>query len=203
MISQIRLAQHGGYIFIVRTAMTPTQVSLVQDSFRKVVPQFSEASRLFYEELFRLAPDMRSMFPSDIQSQKQKFTQMLDVVIRNLDRIGTVSDDIVDLGYRHVAYDIEEENFVAFGEALLRMLEKLLGPELTPQTREAWAAAYDMIARVMQECSTTPRSTEGFYSRIIRDVMVAQYGVALRNERHSGRASISQEIDSGKVIRLS
>jgi hemoglobin-like flavoprotein len=203
VISQIRLAQHGGYIFIVRTAMTPTQVSLVQDSFRKVVPQFSEASRVFYEELFRLAPDMRAMFPSDLQAQKQKLTQMLDVVIRSLDRIGTVSDDIVDLGYRHVAYDVEEENYAAFGEALLRMLEKLLGPDLTPEMREAWAAAYDMLARVMQECATTARSTEGFYSRIIRDVMVAQYGVALRNERGGGRASISQEIDGGKVIRLS
>jgi hypothetical protein len=33
--------------------------------------------------------------------------------------------------------------------------------------------------------------------------MVAQYGVALRNEARNQRASISQEIESGKVIRLS
>lgn len=203
MVSQIRLAQHGGYIFIVRTAMTPTQVSLVQESFRRIGPQLSEASRLFYEELFRLAPDMRTMFPSDLQAQKHKLTQMLDVLIRNLDRIGAVSEDLVDLGYRHLAYDVEEESYAAFGQALLNMLGKMLGPEFTPEMRDSWAAGYDMISRVMQECATTPRSTEGFYSRIIRDVMVAQYGVALRNERASGRASISQEIDSGKVIRLS
>jgi hypothetical protein len=60
-----------------------------------------------------------------------------------------------------------------------------------------------MIARVMQEAADSSRSSEGFYSRIIRDVMVAQYGISFRNEIKSGKASISRDIDSGKVVRLS
>jgi hemoglobin-like flavoprotein len=183
--------------------MTPTQVSLVQESFRKITPQSAEASRLFYDELFRLSPDRRSLFPTDIADQKQKFMQMLAMLVRNLDQIGQVSEDITDLGYRHRAYDVEEEDYETFGQALLRMLEKLLGPDLTPDAHDAWAAAYDMMTRVMQESADATRSSEGFYGRIIRDVMVAQYGVALRNEARNQRASISQEIESGKVIRLS
>ena len=58
-MSKIRLAQHGGYIFVVRTALTPTQVGIVQDSFKRVGPQANEASRLFYHELFRVSPDLR------------------------------------------------------------------------------------------------------------------------------------------------
>jgi hypothetical protein len=38
-MSKIRLAQHGGYIFLVRTAMTPTQVELVQESFKRISRQ--------------------------------------------------------------------------------------------------------------------------------------------------------------------
>ena len=203
MISPIRLAQHGGYIFIVRTAMTPAQIALVQESFRKLAPQLNEASRLFYEELFHLAPEMRAMFPADMTAQKHKFSQMLDVVVRNFDRIGLVSDDIIDLGHRHLSYEVEEENYAAFGEALLRMLDKILGRDFSPETRDAWAAAYEMLTRVMRECANLPRTNEGFYSRIICDVMVAQYGVPLRNESQSGRTPVSLDVDSGKVIRLS
>jgi hypothetical protein len=60
-----------------------------------------------------------------------------------------------------------------------------------------------MLARVMQDAAEASRSSEGFYSRIIRDVMVAQYGAAFRNEIKTGKASISRDIDSDKVIRLS
>ena len=203
MTGQIRLAQHGGYIFIVRTAMSPTQVNLVQNSFRMVASQAGEASRLFYDELFRLAPDRRALFPSELNGQKHKFTQMLGEVVKNLDRIGLVSDDIVALGHRHLAYEVEEEDYEAFGEALLSTLEKLLGRHMTPEIRDSWAAAYDMLARVMQDAAEASRSSEGFYSRIIRDVMVAQYGAAFRNEIKTGKASISRDIDSDKVIRLS
>ena len=168
-----------------------------------MAPQMAEATRLFYDELFRMAPERRELFPPDIASQRMKFTQMIGLVVKNLDRVSTVSEDIVDLGHRHMAYDVGQEDYAVFGEALLRMLDKLLGIELTPEMRAAWAAAYDMLARIMQEAANSARSAEGFYSRIIRDVMVAHYGVALRNEIKSGKASISREIDSGKVIRLS
>jgi hemoglobin-like flavoprotein len=199
----IRLAQHAGYIFIVRTAMTPTQVDLVQDSFRRIAPQISEASRLFYDELFRIAPDLRQLFPDDISRQREKLGHMLDALIRSLNRINTVSEDIVDLGHRHLAYDIEEEHYVAFGEALLRMLDRLLGVEMTLELRDAWSSAYDMLARVMQDAANTPRSAESFFARIIRDVMTAHYGLTLRNEARGPRLSIAQDIDGGKVVKLS
>ena len=203
MRGQIRLAQHGGYIFIVRTVMTPTQVDLVRESFRRVAVRSAEASRLFYDEFFRLAPERRALFPSDLSRQQHKFTQMLGEVVKNLDRIGAISEEIADLGFRHLAYDVEQEDYEAFGEALLTMLEKMLGPSLTPEMRDAWAAAYDMLARFMLEAAEAFRSTDGFYRRIIRDVMVSQYGVALGGEIKSGKASISRDIDNSKVISLS
>jgi hemoglobin-like flavoprotein len=199
----IRLAQHAGYIFIVRTAMTPTQIDLVQESFRRLAPQFSEASRTFYEELFLLAPDLRPLFPDDLGRQGDKFGQMMGVVVQNLRRISTISEDIVDLGYRHLAYDIEDENYDDFGEALLRMLERMLGADMTPDMRDAWAAAYDMVARVMKDAANESRPPESFFGRIIRDVMTAHYGLAVRSETRPARSRVATEISGGKVIKLS
>jgi hemoglobin-like flavoprotein len=200
----IRLAQHAGYIFIVRTAMTPTQIDLVQDSFRDLGSQMVEASRVFYEELFRMSPDLRALFPEDLGRQKEKFTQMMGVVVRNLSKVSVISEDITDLGHRHMAYDIDEEAYDIFGEALLRMLDRLLGTRMSADLRDAWSAAYDMVARVMKESSAAARPAESFFARIIRDVMTAHYGLTVRSEtRSSPRSSIAQDLESGKVIKLS
>src|SRR5262245_47267086 len=45
-----------------RAAMTPARVQLVQDSFKKVAPIAHVAADLFYDRLFVLAPEVRSLF---------------------------------------------------------------------------------------------------------------------------------------------
>jgi hemoglobin-like flavoprotein len=202
-MSTLRLAQHAGYIFIVRTAMTPIQIELVQESFRRLGPRSSEASRLFYEELFRIAPELRGLFPEDLSRQKAKFTQMLGVLVTNLGQVSNISDDLIDLGHRHAAYDVEDENYEAVSEAFIRMMERLLGSDMTLELRDAWSAVLDMVARVMKDAANAPRSTDSFFARIVRDVMTAHYGLTIRTEGRNARASISKEIESGKVIKLS
>ena len=52
--------------------MTPQQIDLVQSSFKKVVPIAGTAADLFYDRLFEIAPEVRSMFPQDLSEQKKK-----------------------------------------------------------------------------------------------------------------------------------
>jgi hemoglobin-like flavoprotein len=203
-MSKIRLAQHGGYIFLVRTAMTPAQVELVQESFKRISRQSQEATRLFYDELFRRAPDLKQLFPDDMTRLKAKFVQMLSTIVRSLDQIGQISEDIVDLGRRHISYDVEDQDYANFGDAFLAMLDRLLGVDLSPETRDAWAAAYDMMARVMQEASTVPHTAERFYGAIIRSVIASQYGVTVAKDRSGmGSAPITHAVERGQVVRLS
>lgn len=200
-MSSIRLAQHAGYIFIVRTAMTPDQIDLVQESFQQLTPRAAEASHLFYDELFRLAPDLRALFPDNLNRQTEKFMQMMSIAVKNLTQISNISEDLVDLGRRHAGYNVEDENYETVGEALLRMLDRLLGAEMTPDTRNAWAAAYEMIMRVMRDAAVAPRSGENFFARVIRDVMTSHYGLTLRNEARNVRTSIADDIEPGRVKR--
>ena len=46
-----------------------SQIELVQESFRHVVPIADVAGRLFYERVFTLAPETRSLFGDDIGLQ--------------------------------------------------------------------------------------------------------------------------------------
>ncbi len=204
-MSKVRLAQYGGYIFIVRTVMTPTQVALVQESFKDVGRQSHEAGRIFYDELFQLAPELQRLFPDDMSGHKLKFIRMLSTIVRSLDQIATISEDIVDLGRRHMSYDVEDEHYEILGEALMTMLNRLLGADLTPQVSDAWAAAYGMIARVMQESYAVPHTAEGFYAAIIRSVMASQYGLPVGTDKTgSGRAAITHGIEGGgQVVQFS
>lgn len=200
-MSKIRLAQHGGYIFLVRTALTPAQVGIVQDSFRRIGPQAAEASRIFYDELFRISPELRELFPEDISAHKMKFVQMLAGIVRSLDQIATISEEIVDLGRRHLSYDVEEEHFALVGEALLWALNRLLGPDFTPEVREAWTAVYDMIFRVMQEASEVSHTAEGFYAAIIRSVMTSQYGMSVTRPG-TATAPLMRGVERGQIVRF-
>lgn len=200
-MSKIRLAQHGGYIFLVRTALTPAQVGIVQDSFRRIGPQAAEASRIFYDELFRISPELRELFPDDISAHKMKFVQMLAGIVRSLDQIATISEEIVDLGRRHLSYDVEEEHFALVGEALLWALNRLLGPDFTPEVREAWTAVYDMIFRVMQEASEVSHTAEGFYAAIIRSVMTSQYGMSVTRPG-TATAPLMRGVERGQIVRF-
>jgi hemoglobin-like flavoprotein len=204
-MNEIRLAQSSGYIFIVHTAMTPTQIEIVRDSFRLINGQSHEASRVFFDELFRLSPGLRHLFPSDMTSHRSKFVQMLAIVVRSLDRIATISEQIADLGRRHAGYDVEDEHYIVVGEAFTSMLSRLLGSDCTPEVKDSWSAAYDMIAYVMQKTSTVPSTAEAYFGSIIRGVLVSQYGVAIGFERAiGGRSQLTHGIDrTSQIARLS
>ena len=178
MTSKVRLAQYGGYIFLVRTAMTPTQVEIVGDSFKLIANDAHRASQVFYDELFYRAPYLRQLFPEDMARHKSKFVQMLAMIVKGLDQVSAISEDVVNLGRRHMSYDVQPEHYVIVGEALLAMLGRFLGPRLTPEIKDAWAAAYDMLARLMQEDDIMPVAAEGYYGVVIRSVLTAEYGAA-------------------------
>ena len=133
--------------------MSPDQIALVQDSFRKVVPIAATAADLFYDRLFEIAPDVRPLFPDDLKEQKKKLVAMLATAVTNLHQIETIAPAVADLGKRHAAYGIKLEHYEPVGAALLWTLEQGLGPAFTPPVKDAWTSAYLLLAGVMQDAT--------------------------------------------------
>ena len=71
--------------------MTPQQIELVQSSFKKVVPIAGTAADLFYDRLFEIAPEVRSLFPQDLSEQKTKLMAMLSNAVASLLRVRSAS----------------------------------------------------------------------------------------------------------------
>jgi hemoglobin-like flavoprotein len=129
--------------------MTPQQVALVQDSFAKVIPISEQASVLFYDRLFEIAPPVRGMFPEDMTEQRRKLMIMLAAVVKGLGNLESILPVASALAKRHVGYGAKAEHYPVVGAALLWTLEKGLGEGWTPDVAEAWTTAYGTLSGYM------------------------------------------------------
>jgi hemoglobin-like flavoprotein len=129
--------------------MTPTQVSLVQESFAKVAPISETAAVIFYDRLFEVAPSVRAMFPADMTEQRKKLMMMLAAVVGGLGNLESILPAASALAKRHVSYGAKPEHYPIVGGALLYTLEKGLGEVWTPELADAWTAAYGTLSGYM------------------------------------------------------
>jgi len=127
----------------------PAQIGTVKASFELVKPIAEEAAGLFYGRLFEIAPEVKPLFRGDMTEQGRKLMATLAVVVNGLDNLETILPAAGALAKRHVAYGVKPGDYAAVGEALLWTLERGLGTDWTPQTAQAWAAAYGLLADFM------------------------------------------------------
>ena len=129
------------------------QITLVQDSFAKVLPIADTAADLFYNRLFTLDPSLRSMFPAEMAEQKQKLMTMLKLAVNSLNRLDDLVPAVQALGARHATYGVSAGQYETVGAVLLWTLEQGLGAAFTPEVKAAWIAVYTLLANTMQQAS--------------------------------------------------
>ncbi|MCB1513329.1 MAG: hemin receptor [Hyphomicrobiaceae bacterium] len=152
--------------------MTPEQVKLVQESFKKVEPIADKAADLFYGRLFEIAPQVRPLFPSDMSQQKMKLMSMIGTAVNNLHQVEKIIPAVQDLGRKHVAYGVTGEHYKPVGEALIWTLEKGLGDAFTPEVKTAWVTTYQTLEKVMTDAAgevvpaAALKEKKGFFARM-------------------------------------
>ncbi|WP_315765473.1 MULTISPECIES: globin family protein [unclassified Bradyrhizobium] len=129
--------------------MTPSQITLVQDSFAKVAPISDQAAMIFYDRLFEVAPQVRALFPDDLTEQRKKLMATLAVVVNGLTNLEAILPAASALAIRHVDYGAKPEHYPVVVAALLWTLEKGLGDAWTPEVAGAWTAAYGTLSNYM------------------------------------------------------
>jgi hemoglobin-like flavoprotein len=141
--------------------MTPEQVKLVQQSFCKVVPISQQAAAVFYDRLFETAPQVRSLFPFDMDEQRGKLMATLTAVVSGLGNLPSILPTASALAKRHVSYGARAEHYPVVGAALLWTLENGLGENWTPDVADAWKEAYATLSAFMiSEAYGTPQAAE-------------------------------------------
>ncbi len=135
--------------------MTPQQIALVQGSWQKVVPIKETAAELFYNKLFETDPSLKPLFKGDIKEQGRKLMMMLNTVVTKLDNLGEIVPAVQDLGRRHSGYGVKDKDYDTVAGALLWTLGAGLGDAFTAEVKDAWVAAYTILAGAMKEAAAT------------------------------------------------
>ncbi len=130
--------------------MTPSQIEIVNKTWRQVLALGDEAAKLFYDRLFEIDPAVRPLFTADnMPEQRKKLMLMLGAAVAGLEDLHALVPVLQDLGRRHVGYGVTEDHYDSVGAALLWTLERGLGEAWNEDVSEAWAAVYALVAEVM------------------------------------------------------
>lgn len=130
--------------------MRGAEIQIVRESFRSVERQAHIAALIFYRRLFSLDPSLRRLFQNDIETQADKLMAKLSQAIDLLDQPARLHPLLRQLGQQHAGYGVETAHYDVVGEALLGMLEDVLGNSFTPEVRTAWARLYTVMATTMK-----------------------------------------------------
>jgi hemoglobin-like flavoprotein len=129
--------------------MNPADIQLVRNGFAAVAADGEGFAAALFERLFARDPGLRALFATDMKTQGGKLVAAFAHVVRSLDRLDVVMDDVRALARRHVAYGVERAHYDLMGAALLEALAERLGESFDERARSAWAAAYATLAGIM------------------------------------------------------
>lgn len=138
--------------------MTPDDIRLVQESWRKVEPVKEIAAALFYTRLFELDPPLREVCGDDLQASYRRFTQVIGATVRGLARVDVLLPAVREFGLRHPLPGEAERHHANVASALLWMLEKALRRDLTPEVRAAWIKAYGVLSQTIRQAAPAPHA---------------------------------------------
>jgi len=137
--------------------MTPEQITLVQSSFDRVVPELPALATRFYQELFGRNPALRPLFTTDLDLQKVRFAEKLTEIVRAIPRLDDLLGHTRALGARHAGYGVRAVDYRTVGDSLLGALAAVLGDSFDAPTRDAWVIAYNLMAETMLEGAASAR----------------------------------------------
>jgi hemoglobin-like flavoprotein len=146
--------------------MTEKQISLIEKSWDHVILNTEEAGMVFYNKLFELNPELRSLFSADVRVQAHKLISMITFVVGKIRTLEDVVKDVKQLGQRHRKYKVEDHHYDAVANALLITLETALGNEWNIEVKEAWIQVYTILSGVMKEGAREMKTSGALMDRM-------------------------------------
>lgn len=133
--------------------ITEKEIHLVQSTWEAVTPIADQAATIFYDKLFELDGELRSLFPEDLSDQKKKLMQMITVAVKGLTKLEEIVPAVQALGKRHVGYGVKDEHYETVGTALILTLGAGLQDAFTDEVKDAWIKVYGILSSTMIEAS--------------------------------------------------
>lgn len=125
---------------------------LLRESFALLEPRAPELAEYFYAQLFyRGGQEVADMFPPLMTAQRDRLLGALTRIVTDVEDLEKLGEFLAGLGRDHRKFAVRPEHYDLVGQSLLATLEHFAGEAWTPELKSAWAGAYAVIAKVMQD----------------------------------------------------
>jgi hemoglobin-like flavoprotein len=130
--------------------LTSHEIQLIKKSwnlFLNIDP--SIVGNAFYGKLFFDKPELRRMFPHQMDAQYVKLLQMFSTIVMRLDRPEEITEEIIALAKRHKGYGVKPEHYKSVAEAFVWTLKTGMGREWDQDLEQAWAKCFRVLSNTM------------------------------------------------------
>ena len=110
-----------------------------------------EITKTFYKTMFTNNPEVKEMFNMDKQESGEQPKALAMAVLaaaQNIDNLEAILPAVQKMCKAHVNANVEPEHYPIVGENLLAAINEVLKDAATEEVLNAWAEAYEVIAKV-------------------------------------------------------
>jgi nitric oxide dioxygenase len=106
----------------------------------------------FYQNLLHDAPQLNNVFNQANQATGHQARALANAVYayaQNIEHPEVLASALENINHKHVSLFVQPEQYDIVGKYLLDAFGQILGDAFTPNVRNAWAAAYGQLAKMM------------------------------------------------------
>ncbi|MFD8231190.1 globin domain-containing protein [Streptomyces sp. NPDC059696] len=142
---------------------------LIRRTMAEVTPVADKVTSYFYALLFVRHPDLRSLFPAAMDTQRDRLLRALLTAAEHIDNRDVLVDYLQKLGRGHRKYGTRPEHYPAVGECLIGALSRYAAGMWNPETEAAWVRTYTTISQIMIDAAAADelRAPAWWYAEIV------------------------------------
>ncbi|MFJ3306083.1 globin domain-containing protein [Streptomyces sp. NPDC086549] len=142
---------------------------LVRRTMAEVAPVADKVTSYFYALLFVRHPDLRSLFPAAMDTQRDRLLRALLTAAEHIDNTPVLVDYLQNLGRGHRKYGTRAEHYPAVGECLIGALSRYASAVWDAETEAAWVRTYTTISQVMIDAAAADalRAPAWWYAEVV------------------------------------
>ncbi|WP_327430052.1 globin domain-containing protein [Streptomyces sp. NBC_01236] len=142
---------------------------LIRRTMAEVGAVADKVTSYFYALLFVRHPELRSLFPAAMDTQRDRLLKALLTAAEHIDNTEVLVAYLQNLGRGHRKYGTRPEHYPAVGECLIGSLSRFASAIWEPEMEAAWVRAYTTISQVMIDAAAADelRAPAWWYAEVV------------------------------------
>jgi hemoglobin-like flavoprotein len=150
----VALAYLGRPFDVIPSLQAPmTDLELIAQNFEAITQSTDNLAAVFYGRFFGRHPELREFFSPSLAAQQQMLNETITSVIEHLEDARWVRSNMESLGIRHQSYEVTDEMYDFWTEALVGTLRALSGDGWSDRLERVWREQLGLICGFARNAS--------------------------------------------------